>query len=422
MAVPKAHDPSLEMMAEGIRVKATRSRRNDLRMMAAACMAIFIWGSIDSLLGAILPDLVRRANLTNSLAADVSLLNGAGLVFASMSVGPLLDRRGRKPVFVAALLLIGSALFGLHWADRFALIAGLAFLLGVGGSALVTAAQALVSELHNSGRVAALNLLNFFFGLGAFVTPLARGPLDKFGAGMSGILWSLAGICLLVALFDVSLPFPPSAPADSLKPRESFLRDPLFWVPVSIVFFYVGIETSIWFWQVVYWNRILGTPEGAARLGVSLFAIAIMTGRIASRWVIRFLSPRGLLVWGTSGSLVGLLGMRLADHYVASVISLVAAGLFMAVVFPTSLGAVGTRFAGASGTPLGLAVTAGWLGAMTIRPMIGYMGAGDDLARGYWMLIAVALLMCACGVILFTVSGAVLCKEEAHDDVLSPIE
>jgi len=391
-------------------------------MMAAACLAIFIWGAIDSLLGAILPDLVRRANLTNSLAADVSLLNGAGLVLASLCVGPILDRRGRKLVFVAALLLIGSALFGLHWAHRFATIAGLAFSLGIGGSALVTASQALVSELHDAGRVAALNLLNFFFGLGAFVTPLARGPLDRLGRGMSGILWSLAALCLLVALFDSRLKFPASAPADKQHQRASFWRDPLFWIPVSIVFFYVGIETSIWFWQVVYWNRVLAAPEAAARLGVSLFAIAIMAGRIASRWVLRLLSPRGLLVLATSGSMVGLLGMRLAPDFVASAVFLVIAGLFMAVVFPTALGTVGARFAGASGTPLGMAVTAGWLGAMTIRPLVGYVGAGDALGSGYWMLIAVALLMSVCGVAVFTRSGSALAEEEIRNDIFSPIE
>ena len=101
-----------------------RSSR-DRRMMVAACMAIFIWGSIDSLLGAILPDLVRRASLTNSLAADVSLLNGLGLVIASLCVGPVLDRWGKKSAFVPALLVIAAALFGLHWADTFATISAL---------------------------------------------------------------------------------------------------------------------------------------------------------------------------------------------------------------------------------------------------------------------------------------------------------
>ena len=371
------------------------------RMMIAACMAIFIWGSIDSLLGAILPDLVRRASLTNSLAADVSMLNGLGLVIASLSVGPVLDRWGKKSAFVPALIVIASALFGLHWADTFASIAALAFALGLGGSALVTAAQALVSDLHDSGRAAALNLLNFFFGFGAFVTPLARGPLDKLGGGMSGILWSLSAVCIVVSLFVSRLQFPAPVLKTAVAARPPLLREPLFWLPVSILFLYVGIETSIWFWQVVYWTRGFGATAGWARLGVSLFAVAIMAGRLLSQWVLRFLSPRGLLVSGTSGSLVGLLGMRLAPNFVSSLVCLVVAGLFMAVVFPTALETVGTRFAAASGTPLGLAVTAGWLGAMTIRPMVGYVAERNTLAGGYWALIAAAIVMAFCGFVLF---------------------
>lgn len=377
-----------------------RSSR-DRRMMVAACMAIFIWGSIDSLLGAILPDLVRRASLTNSLAADVSLLNGLGLVIASLCVGPVLDRWGKKSAFVPALLVIAAALFGLHWADTFATISALAFLLGLGGSALVTAAQALVSDLHDSGRAAALNLLNFFFGFGAFVTPLARGPLDHLGGGLSGILWSLSAVCLVVSIFVSRLQFPAPVPTSAVAARPPLLREPLFWLPVSILFLYVGIETSIWFWQVVYWTRGFGTSAGWARFGISLFAVAIMAGRLISQWVLRFLSPRGLLVSGTSGSLVGLLGMRVAPNFVSSLVCLVVAGLFMAVVFPTALETVGTRFAAASGTPIGLAVTAGWLGAMTIRPMVGYVAERNTLAGGYWALIAAAIVMAFCGFVLF---------------------
>ena len=385
---------------EGVAGLIVRSSR-DRRMMLAACLAIFIWGSIDSLLGAILPDLVRRASLTNSLAADVSMLNGLGLVIASLSVGPVLDRWGKKSAFVPALLVIASALFGLHWADTFGAIAALAFALGLGGSALVTAAQALVSDLHDSGRAAALNLLNFFFGFGAFVTPLARGPLDKLGGGMSGILWTLSAVCIVVCLFVSRLQFPAPVPASAAATRPPLLREPLFWLPVGILFLYVGIETSIWFWQVVYWTRGFGASAGWARFGVSLFAVAIMAGRLISQWVLRFLSPRGLLVSGTSGSLIGLLGMRLAPNFASSLVCLVIAGLFMAVVFPTALETVGTRFAAASGTPLGLAVTAGWLGAMTIRPVVGYVAERNSLAGGYWALIAAAVVMAFCGFVLF---------------------
>ncbi|MFZ0737342.1 MAG: MFS transporter [Candidatus Acidiferrales bacterium] len=390
----------------------------DRRMMVAACMAIFIWGSIDSLLGAILPDLVRRASLTNSLAADVSVLNGLGLVIASLSVGPVLDRWGKKSAFVPALLVIAAALFGLHWADTFVTIAALAFALGLGGSALVTAAQALVSDLHDAGRAAALNLLNFFFGFGAFVTPLARGPLDRLGGGMSGILWTLSAVCLVVSIFVSRLQFPAPVPSSAAAARPPLLREPLFWLPVSILFLYVGIETSIWFWQVVYWTRGFGTSASWARLGISLFAVAIMVGRLISQWVLRFLSPRALLISGTSGSLVGLLGMRLAPDFVSSLVCLVVAGMFMAVVFPTALGTVGTRFAAASGTPIGLAVTAGWLGAMTIRPVVGYVAERNTLAGGYWALIVAALMMALCGFALLVRTGSSSTSEAGNEAVL----
>ncbi|MGH9701168.1 MAG: hypothetical protein ACRD52_17150, partial [Candidatus Acidiferrales bacterium] len=41
------------------------------------------------------------------------------------------------------------------------------------------------------------------------------------------------------------------------------------------------------------------------------------------------------------------------------------------------------------------------LGAMTIRPAVGYVAARNSLAEGYWALIAAATLMAFCGFVLF---------------------
>ncbi|MGB8590145.1 MAG: hypothetical protein WCD40_02090, partial [Candidatus Acidiferrales bacterium] len=85
---------------------------------------------------------------------------------------------------------------------------------------------------------------------------------------------------------------------------------------------------------------------------------------------------------------------------------------------PTALGTVGTRFAAASGTPIGLAVTAGWLGAMTIRPVVGYVAERNGLAGGYWALIAAAVLMAICGFALLVRTGSLSTSEAGNEAVL----
>src|SRR5690349_1089955 len=82
-------------------------------------------------------------------------------------------------VLCAAVTLIAAALGLLELARGYPLLVMLAFLLGAGGSALVTGAHGLLADLNPEHRAAALNLLDVFFGVGAFVTAFAIVPLQR---------------------------------------------------------------------------------------------------------------------------------------------------------------------------------------------------------------------------------------------------
>src|ERR1700675_4232883 len=136
-------------------------------LILAAIFAILIYGMIAAMLGTILPELSERFHLTPSQNGAIASAQALGLVLASVAVGPLLDIEGKKIGLVLGLALISIALFALPRSRGFRSIMLLLFLLGVGGGILVTGANALVSDVSESHRATALNLVNLFFGLGA---------------------------------------------------------------------------------------------------------------------------------------------------------------------------------------------------------------------------------------------------------------
>jgi fucose permease len=137
-------------------------------LIAAAILAIFVYGMIAAMLGTILPDLSRRFQLTPEQNGNIALAQALGLIVASVSVGPLMDNYGKKPGLVLGLTLIALALFLLPKSRGYRSIMVYLLLLGLGGGIIVTGANALVSDIGAERRATVLNFLNLFFGLGGW--------------------------------------------------------------------------------------------------------------------------------------------------------------------------------------------------------------------------------------------------------------
>src|SRR5271169_1344905 len=123
--------------------------------MLAAIVAIFVYGMIAAMLGTILPDLSDRFHLSPSQNGTIAFVQALGLIIASLGVGPLLDNEGKKVGMILGLALISIALFALPRSPGFRSIWLLLFLLGLGGGTIVTAANALVSDVSEAHRATA---------------------------------------------------------------------------------------------------------------------------------------------------------------------------------------------------------------------------------------------------------------------------
>lgn len=372
---------------------------SSVRLMWAGFLGVFVWGSIAGLLGAILPSLRDRAGISLTESSVMFFALSSGLVVASLVAGYLLDRVGKKIVLCTAVGLVVAALLLLEWFVSLPAVLVLAFCLGAGGSAVVTASHALIADLNPDHRAASLNLLDVFFGIGAFVTPFAIVPLQQRG-GLAAVLFTLAVLAGLVLIYLLTTRFPASTRTRhfSVADAVSVARSPLFIVPALIVFLYVGTEQSVWDWQVTYLmdpTQLAMDNVSAARL-LSIFPIAIMLGRLAVNRLLMRVSPAPVLLASTIGATICFLAVRFATTPGMAAAALLVCGLFMASIFPTVLGVVSSRFSHASGTALGLAITGGWLGSVVVSPTFGWVSERTDYGSAYLVIVGGAALMVLC--------------------------
>ena len=171
-------------------------------LILAAILAIFVYGMIAAMLGTILPDLSQRFKFTPKQNGTIAFCQALGLILASISVGPLIDNEGKKVGLVLGLAVITLALFLLPKSAGFGTVAFYLFLLGLGGGIIVTAANALVSDVNPAQRGTTLNLLNLFFGLGGLATPfISANLLSRNSVRLLYLVASLTGITLIVHIF-----------------------------------------------------------------------------------------------------------------------------------------------------------------------------------------------------------------------------
>jgi len=346
-------------------------------LILAAILAIFVYGMIAAMLGTILPGLSERFRLTPRQNGTIAFGQAVGLMIASVGVGPLIDNEGKKIGLVLGLALIAVALGALPRSSGFGSIAALLFILGLGGGIVVTGANALVSDVAETHRGVALNLVNLFFGLGGMATPFISANLLKRDIVKLCYAAGAFAVIALVVQLAAPIPGPTGVQSFVLSDAGTVLGRPILFLLGLFLFLYVSCEVGIWNWLAQHLIA-QGIPEARALNVLSLgFALGILLGRVAVSPILISVRPETVtLAAAVAMALTTWLALR-ARGVTGAWILVFLAGVAMAPVFPTTLAIVGDAFPRMTGTAIGFAITCGWIGLAVSSRIIGAIAGGD---------------------------------------------
>ncbi len=371
-------------------------------LLIAAFLGTFMFGVFSAFWGMIVPEIEKKVGK----AATILLANSVGLVIGSILSGPVIDQLGNKVALAAGIGLIAVGVFGLGRVSGMGPGFAMALLVGMGGSAIVTAANALVPLIATTDAARGLwgNVVNNFFAVGAFVAPLVLARLIAGGTSLRTIGNALGVLCAAIFVYYLMVGFPaPTGGGASLTEGAGLiLGSGLFWALTLMLLLYVGCEGTMWYWLNKYLTQELSLDPKAAGNTVSLFAIGIIVGRIISSYVLgqELMKPLVLTLCGAIGIAVTYTALLLVRSSGAARLLAILAGVSMAPMFPTILAAVGINFTQNTGTAFGLAITGGWLGYVFIPPSIGYI---SGLRRGMFLTSGAAVLLVVMNVIALSV-------------------
>jgi hypothetical protein len=154
--------------------------------------------------------------------------------------------------------------------------------LGLGGGIVVTGANALVSDVTESRRGTALNLLNIFFGLGGLLTPFVTANLLSGNA--IRMCYLAAGLAAAALVVNAVAPMPRPTGERGFKASE---LGALFRTPGALPALACSCsctsacEVGVWNWLAKYLSDERGLDKASALNILSLgFALGLLVGRV----------------------------------------------------------------------------------------------------------------------------------------------
>jgi fucose permease len=359
-------------------------------LFTAACAGMFIFGVVLALLGTLFGLPVMRARLGVNLAqqGDLFLLLFAGVCFATVAVGPLIDRFGNKLVLLVSAVLVTLAL--LEFAAARSMLSAVvgALVIGLGGGGLNTACNVLTSELYEGNRGPMLNLLGLFYGFGALFIPLLAASITAL-MPMPDLLLASAALPAICAVGYLVLPFPPAHAGHGMSWREvvEVVRYPGLLLFGIVLFMESGNEAVVSGWSSTY----VGEAGAAAQLATWILAgywAGLMLGRLLATRLLRYFRDIQFVLLSAVASIAVcavLLGARSVSVLGAAVFF---AGFAFSAIYPTSLAMVGDRYRRYPGTVFGVLFAIGLAGGAVFPWSVGQISQARSVRAGMVLPLA----------------------------------
>ena len=359
----------------------TRTQTTWIAYILLAVYAYFL-----NILGPITPFLSAELNLSYTISSLHFSAFAVGILAVGMVGNILIRHTGRQRAlsigaiglgFGALLLTVGRSPF---------VTIGASFLMGCVGSLILAVVPVLLSDEHGEMRAVAISEANV---LSSLVSAFAALLVGWF----AGLIIGWRSALILVAVISIGLGVRFNHPFRSEKVQRSplQLRSPLpliYWLYWIALVLAVAIEFCMVFWSADYMERELGMLRSSAAQTVSLFLAGMITGRLLSSWILRYLEAHIIVL---ASCLLGLLSFIIywrAENALVGMIGLVLTGFFVSCLYPLLLSiAIGS----AKGNTIqaGARATLASGTAILILPLV--LGCLADLIglRGAFVVVAV---------------------------------
>ena len=321
-------------------LKDTRKKKQFL-----CSYGVFIMNGMLALsIGSLLPFIRDERGLDYAFCGMIVSLHSVGNLIASFAAGMLPIAIGKKKsiLFFNAFFAISYILIIMGGNKWFLALAF--FLTGLARGATSNFCNTAINGLA-PGSVGLINGLHAMFSIGAFLFPILLTALTNTKTEN----WVYAAYFMLVmGILSWILYFVHPIDQDRVVKKQNgeinweFFREPLFYMCILTLFFYLCVEQGVIGWMITYFKDTNLLPESLSQITASVLWVMILAGRLLTAWLSGKCRKENLLV--VMG--IGLVGFFLLLLFSRStpliILGIMGFGFSMAGIYPTTVSFAGT--------------------------------------------------------------------------------
>ena len=359
-------------------------------------IGILLFGVSMVMIGSVLPLLKLRLNLSDIIAGGLFSILPFGLLIGSFYFGPVSDKYGYRWVLATASLFLAAGFIGIGHSMSLLLLRVCILFFGIGGGVINGATSALISDMSSDDKkVANLNLLGVFFGLGAFCMPIMLSTISE--NNYVAVINIVAVMSVLVAFLFLFISYPIAVEKEKISFRliPHFFKNKVFLIICLFLFFQSAFEAIMNNWSVSYFTEHLKVDQKQALIALSFLVLGMTLMRILTGGVFRKLSSKNLLriafVFLSLGALCLL--VEQSWSYYLNIFGLFLIGAGLSPGFPVMLGVTGNMFKEISGSAFSFAMLIALSGNMIINYITGMLVDQYGVRSFIYVIVAEIIIM-----------------------------
>ena len=366
--------------------------------------AFLINGMLALSIGALLPFLREARGFDYVFNGLLVSLHSVGNLASSFLAGILPRFLGRRKSILLFNSFFAVAFLIIIFGKNNALLPVAFVMTGLARGAASNFCNAVVNELA-TGKAWILNGLHAMFSVGAFLLPIIL-MLFTLSDESRWILvcWFMLAVGILCWILYFMIPLEEGRAEGDARQQEGgfgFFREPIFYLCVSTLFFYLCAEQGVIGWLITYFKDTGLMGAGLSQFMASVQWIMILAGRLTVAALSTRVDRNKLLrVMGIGFVLFGML-LLFSRSVPLIIIGIMGFGYSMAGIYPTTVSYAGElmhRYSYAWSFILTMAS----LGSIIMPSVIGRIAESAGIAYGMSSIIVVVAVDM---VLIFVLTG-----------------
>lgn len=382
-------------IAQSLSNPFVRTRSTWLGYMLLACFGFAL-----SLVGPIMPFLAAKMGLTFTQIGFHFTLMSVGIVSISLIGDKVAKWMGNDQLVWGAATLFGLALFGVTTGSSLAITLSSMFLFGCAIGAVFLISNTAIAIAAREHAAKAYTEANIAVGVATVIGPLLAGLIAKSPLGWQAIAFLPLIYVGILKIFFWGLTLPVALPGKEDSPGSARHVDSrplplLFWIFGTLMFLSVAIEWLISGLGASFLTTVVGFELSTSAALMSVFAVAIVLGRLIGRRLLDYMTESRLLILSLVWVLLTFPLYWLSTLPVLNVVGMFLVGLGVGNLAPLSVSGAMTSVGAATNRASARFGLFPSISVLTMVQLFSILSDQYGIQRAYTFMIVLVILAIA---------------------------